>query len=106
MTGKHLQTKVADAEVNTKPNFSTVGEDAFSIDPSSDVDGDEEDGEEGREDNKGEAGGESRLERSRHTKSSFPTSRNPGEVQFPKQGEEVRWKIHPSVSVVWVMSTD
>ena len=86
-------------------------EEAFSINPSTsepvdDDDGDEEDGEEGRENNKGDEGGESRLERSRHMEFSFAMRRDPGGGEFPKQGEEGRWRAYLSVSVIWVMSAD
>ena len=85
-------------------------EEAFSINPSTtepfNDDGDEEDGEEGRENNKGDKGGESRLEWSRQTKSSFAMRRDPGGGEFPKQGEEGRWRAYFSISVIWVMSAD
>ena len=69
------------------------GCDTFSTNPSitdpcNDVNGDEKDGEEGRENSKGDEGGELRLEWSRHMKSSFAMYKVPGDVEFLKQGEE------------------
>jgi len=91
-------------EVNTGSIFLSVFEQAFSIDPSTTELGGKGEGEgEEKEGNEGDESGESKLlevGRSTDTKSEHPSAFTMlGEVEC-KQWEEVRWKIHLSVSVV------